>query len=207
MNQQRWFALMQSLHLPDGEDTFKALCEAYREPHRHYHTLRHITDSLEQFDLLRGQAKQPETIELAIWFHDAIYQPYRANNEQKSADWALRFLRSVGADNELLSRVQTLILATQHQANSRDIDTSILIDVDLAILGADPDRYRTFEQAIRREYRWIPDFLYRRKRTEILSSFLHRAKIFTSERFCIRYEAQARENLHLAIKLLQLKKH
>ncbi len=199
MNLRRWQLLMQSLDLPDSQDTFAALDAAYKEPHRHYHTGQHIADSLQQFDLLRGQALQPYAIELALWFHDAVYQPYRTGNERKSADWAAQFLQDAGAEPALVERVRGLIMATEHQAIAEDRDTSLLIDVDLAILGATSDRYTAFEQDIRHEYRWVPYFLYRQKRKEILASFLRRRRIYSSDLFHAHYEARARDNMQMAI--------
>ena len=199
MNLARWHSLMRSMCLPESDDTFDALCAAYKEPHRHYHTGQHIDDSLEQFDRLRVHADRPAAIEIAIWFHDAIYKPYKSENEQKSADWAARFLHDASAEDILIDRVTNLVLATRHEAIAKDSDTAILIDVDLAILGASPDHYNAFEQAIRREYRWVPSFLYQRKRTEILNSFLGRTKIFTTDLFHTQYETRARENIRSAI--------
>ena len=199
MNLDRWQSLMRALALPDNGETWLALGKAYREPHRHYHTQAHIADCLEKFDGLRDQAGNPCAVELALWFHDAVYDPYRADNEQRSADWAVRFLRDSAASGELADRVSELILATRHAVVPADIDTAILIDVDLSILGADTARYDEFEAQVRREYRWVPMLLYRRKRTAILQSFLQRPRIFTSDLFFASYESTARRNLTVAI--------
>lgn len=202
MNPDRWTALMRSLGLPASEATFAALDAAYREPHRRYHTTRHIDDCLAQFDLLRGQAEAPDAIELALWFHDAIYDPYRSGSEERSADWAARFLDEAGAAPVLAQRVRELILATRHEAAASDADTAILIDVDLSILGADRARYDAFEKDVRAEYRWVPRPLFRRERRKILASFLQRERIFLTPAFHARYEMAARDNLARAIHAL-----
>jgi predicted metal-dependent HD superfamily phosphohydrolase len=199
MSPERWQALMHALGLPESTEMFLALSKAYREPHRHYHTQAHIGDCLEKFDQLRDQASNPNAVELALWFHDAIYDPYRADNEQKSADWAARFLRDGNAPGDFVEQVCLLILATRHAVVPADADTAILIDVDLSILGADTSRYDAFEAEIRREYRWVPLFLYRQKRAAILQSFLQRPRIFASDLFHARYESPARGNLRAAI--------
>ena len=199
MSPELWQTLMHSLGLPESSETFLALSKAYQEPHRHYHTQAHIRDCLEKFDLLRDQAQHPEAIEMALWFHDAVYDPYRSDNEQKSADWATRFLRDAKAPGDFVEQVSNLILATRHAIVPTDSNTAILIDVDLSILGADTARYDEFEAEIRREYRWVPLFLYRKKRAAILQSFLQRPRIFASDLFHARYESLARRNLRAAI--------
>ena len=199
MNLERWNGLLSTLGLPEDAATFAALDAAYREPHRHYHTTRHIDDCLEKFDGLRNGAEQPGAIELALWFHDAIYLPYGSGNEEKSAEWALRFLRGAGAGDVLGLRVHGLIMATRHDAVANDGDTAILIDVDLSILGSERERYDAFEKEIRREYRWVPRPLYRRERRRILASFLQRERIFLTADFHRRFEALARDNIERAI--------
>ena len=199
MNFDRWTALMRAVDLPDSKATFEALDAAYREPHRHYHTTRHIADCLEKFDVLRGAAERPGAIELALWFHDAVYEPYRSGNEEKSAEWAAKFLRDAGACDALVARVRDLVLATRHDAIASDGDTAIMVDVDLSILGANRDRYDAFELKVRAEYRWVPRPLYRRERRKILESFLRRQRIFGTDEFFHRYESAARENLARAI--------
>jgi predicted metal-dependent HD superfamily phosphohydrolase len=199
MTPERWQVLMHAMDLADNADTLAALRTAYQEPHRHYHTQEHIRDCLDKFELLREQALRPDEIELAIWFHDAVYRPHRSDNEQQSADWAVRFLTDSRAAADVAGRVWGLIMATRHAVVPSDPDTAILIDVDLSILGADADRYARFETEVRREYRWVPRFLYRRKRAEILRSFLQRPKIYATDLFNARYESQARRNLRAAI--------
>lgn len=193
---------MQALALPDGEPTYAALIDAYREPHRHYHTTRHIEDCLSKFDLLRAQASRPDEIELALWFHDAIYRPYRPRNEEKSAEWAARFLAEAGAGDDLVARVRDFILVTRHEAVAADRDAAIVIDVDLSILGTCAEHYQRFEQQVRSEYRWVPGVIYRRERRKILGQFLARDRIFTTDEFFSRYEARARMNIEGAIRNL-----
>ena len=195
----RWNALMNSLGLPESSTVYTQLVSAYREPHRHYHTTRHIEDCFAQLDLLRDQAIRPDEIELALWFHDAVYLPYKSGNEEKSGDWASRFLDDAGASGNLIARIRDLILATRHDAIAVDSDTAILIDVDLSILGADRERYEAFENDVRKEYRWVPRHLYRRERRKILTSFLSRERIFVTDELFVRYEARARGNLDRAI--------
>lgn len=195
MTPARWQRLMGALGFPPNAAAFDALRAAYGERHRHYHTSTHIHDCLEKFDHVRPFVPHPDAVELAIWFHDAVYNPYRRDNEARSAEWAKRFLHDNAADATLVERTDNLILSTCHDAPANDPDTEALIDIDLSILGASEEQFAAFEQAIRREYRWVPGPLYRRRRGEILQSFLDRKRIFLTEAFHQRYEAQARINL------------
>jgi predicted metal-dependent HD superfamily phosphohydrolase len=71
----------------------------------------------------------------------------------------------------------------------------VLVDVDLSILGATQSRFDEYERQVREEYGWVPEPIYRRKRREILESFLGRPAIYNTARFIGRYEQQARANL------------
>ncbi len=161
------------------------LRDRYAEPHRHYHTLEHIEHCLEEFDPL--QAADPEAVELAIWFHDAIYDTRRHDNEERSAEWLLQELPEA-------RRAAALILVTKHHKASTP-DEALLVDVDLAILGQSEERFDRYERQIRAEYAWVPEDVFRRKRAELLDGFLARPFIYGTEPFRAKYEAAARANL------------
>jgi predicted metal-dependent HD superfamily phosphohydrolase len=178
-----------------------ALCEkllrAYGEPHRHYHTLQHLEECFAQFDLLRKKAERPAEIELALWFHDAIYDTRRRDNEARSARWAFEVLQPLARD--AAERVKMLVMATRHEAVPQGVDAQVLVDVDLSILGAPEARFDEYEAQVRREYAWVPMPLYRRQRRKILAGFLEREPIFNTKLFVERYEARARANLGRAL--------
>ena len=168
-----------------NENTFHSLSEAYSEKHRHYHTGEHVQACLKHLDVCAAQAEHPIEIEIALWFHDAIYRPLSSNNERKSADWASTFLLANSAPPEVAARVHRLIMVTEHNVAIHTKDESILVDIDLSILGADAKTYDEFEKAVRLEYRIIPMFIYRRKRAAVLHNFF-RAHTFTRmSRFCL----------------------
>ena len=163
----------------------------YGEPHRHYHTLQHLQECFVQLELLRSAAVEAADVALALWFHDAIYDTRRHDNEARSAAWA----RASIADPARGARVHDLILATRHDALPCSADARVLVDVDLSILGAQTQRFDEYETQVRREYAWVPAPLYRRKRADILRGFLARDAIYATPLFRERYEARARENL------------
>jgi predicted metal-dependent HD superfamily phosphohydrolase len=193
---------MADLQLAADLRTYEALQGAYSEVHRHYHTVRHLDHCLSELDGARKLAADPAEVEIALWFHDAIYNPHAANNEEASADWAERFLGSHAVHAARMERVRGHILATRHASPVTSPDSQLVIDVDLAILGADLDTYREFEVNVRREYSWVPGPIFRRKRTDILQSFLDRPTLYHTSYFRDRYESAARSNLAVAIAAL-----
>ncbi len=197
---ERWRGLWSRLGAVDGGDTFDyhEVVSAYRAPHRAYHDLSHLVYCLEQLDAHRDVAESADEVELALWFHDAVYRPAKSDNEERSAEWARAAVVETGLDAELADRVAALVLATRHGEAPEDADGRLIVDVDLSILGSPPDAYDRYEAAVRREYQWVPRFLFRRKRREILESFLERDAIFLTAPFFERYESRARSNLSRA---------
>jgi predicted metal-dependent HD superfamily phosphohydrolase len=174
------------------------LVARHGEPGRSYHTLAHVLDCLEKTAITREIQDDPAAVELALWFHDAVYDPRRSDNEERSAALAEEALaRPLGG--ERAARVAELVLATRHRAPPPPGDAAVVVDADLSILGAAPDAYDAYAEAVRREYSWVPGFLYRRRRAKVLRSFLARDRIFTTEPFHERYEARARANLERAL--------
>ena len=190
---------MSALGLGACRATFDALVAAYQEPQRRYHGAAHIAACLALLDEVRNLAEEPAEVELALWFHDAVYKTRAFDNEAKSADWAERFLAEAGADPAVAERVRDHILATRHAAEPAAGDTALTVDIDLSILGRPPETFDAFDRAIREEYAWVPGFLYRRKRAEVLQGFLDRPAIYITPALQERFEAQARANLERAL--------
>lgn len=171
----------------------------YAEPQRHYHTQQHLGECLTAFDGARESAERPHEVELALWFHDAVYDVKRHDNEQRSADWARAALLDAGVDADAAQRVHALVMATRHTAMPEGRDATLLVDIDLSILGAERPRFDEYERQIRQEYAYVPGFLFRRKRREILKGFLDRSAIYGTPHFHDALERRARENLARAL--------
>lgn len=189
--QRAWAAL--GLSAPEG--LMHELLAAYDEPQRRYHTQQHLLECLALLEPALDLAQHPGEVELALWFYDAVYDPQGKGNEQRSADWAVEALAQAGADGERQERVRALIMATCHDAEPAGQDAQLLVDVDLAILGADPARFAEYDAQVREEYGWVPGLIYKVKRRAVLAGFLARPAIYGTERFLERFEARARENL------------
>ena len=138
-------------------------------------------------------------MELAIWFHDAVYDPRAADNEERSAQLAQAWLGAVRAEPALVDAVGRLILATKKHDASLHADAALLVDVDLSILGQPPARFWEYEAQIRGEYSWVLPDVFSVKRAEILDGFLARARIYQTDDFFHRLEAQARINLKSSV--------
>lgn len=199
--EQSWARAWSELRLSgNGDAILRLLLAAYFEPHRKYHTLQHLTECLVALEPVRALAPHGAEIEFALWFHDAIYDVKRSDNEARSAEWARATLEGAGASTESMSLVQDLIMITRHDAVPQTLDEQILVDVDLSILGADEARFAEFEHQVRQEYAFVPGFLFRMKRKSILRTFLDRPHIYNTPPFRARLEEAARRNLTLAVK-------
>jgi predicted metal-dependent HD superfamily phosphohydrolase len=200
----QWQEMWARLGSPLPEDAlFHDLTARYREPHRKYHTVQHLEECFEKLREIRSDAERAEEVELALWFHDAIYDVKRQDNEARSADWARSTVLAASLPAECAQRVHALVMATRHNAMPEGIDQQILIDVDLSILGSRSERFDEYERQIREEYSWVPGIVFRAKRRNILKEFLKRPTIFNTARFITSYESQARENLSRSIRQLE----
>jgi predicted metal-dependent HD superfamily phosphohydrolase len=183
-----------SMDLP--QDILAHLHNLYSEPHRHYHNWRHIQSCLHEFSLVRRECQHPDDVELALYFHDAIYDPTRDDNEEASAALAVKLLSHLPPAQ--LDHVRSLILATRHRDAPSDADARLICDLDLSILGQPADVFDAYDAAIRREYAHVPDVDFAAGRAAVLRSFLQRPRIYHAEFFHTRYDRSARDNLRRA---------
>lgn len=141
------------------------------------------------------------TLALAVWGHDLIYDPRAGDNEARSAGVFGAWLAAQGAPAELVREVEGLILVTRHPSRPANRTQALLIDADLAILGAEPETFAAYDRAIRQEYRHVPGLLYRAGRAKVLRGFLEREQLYTTPEFA-GLEEQARINLGAALNTL-----
>jgi len=195
--EQRWANLCAALGIPPDYSEFTRIKSAYSESHRAYHTLQHLSECFDKLDRAVATKIFQKTAlaEAALWYHDVIYQPMAKDNEQRSAEWAVRFLTQSGVGDEDCRLVSSLIMATRHAEDPRAITHQLVVDIDLSILGAAPARFDEYERQVWEEYKWIPWFVYKKKRRELLKRFLDKPGIYATKIFHDEYERQARENL------------
>jgi predicted metal-dependent HD superfamily phosphohydrolase len=199
----RWRVMWQALGAkapPDG--WFSRLLHCWNEPHRRYHTLEHLCECLGHLDKLRDLAAEPAMIELALWFHDAVYEPGDDNNELNSAYLAERAMAAAGLSREAAGTMRRMILATRHNGRPETPDEALLVDIDLAILGSPEKRYDRFEDDIRAEYHAVPWAQYVAGRRRVLKGFQDRYWIYHTDWFRSALDEPARLNLKRALKRL-----
>lgn len=182
------------------------LLARYREPHRRYHTATHIMLVLRHLhDLAPASAMQPspEVIAAAL-YHDAIYDPRAADNEAHSAALAVADLAEIGWPADRCVSVQALIVATAGHvaedesaptADGNAAETAMLLDADLAILGAEPGAYQAYVNGVRAEYAHVDDDQWRAGRARVLQHFLDRPRLFATEFMYTALEHRARANI------------
>ncbi|QKG56766.1 hypothetical protein GKZ68_09115 [Hymenobacter sp. BRD128] len=194
----RWHTLTTPL-LPDAprrEAELRRLAAAYEAPERHYHTLQHIENLLTMGATFPRQ--DAVAMELAIWFHDAVYEALRHDNEAKSAEWALAFLAETSLEPARQARVADLIRRTQDHTQPQppdDADLLLFLDADLSILGAPEAAYWDYARQVRREYRLVPDLLYRPGRRKVLARLLEAPVLFHTPALQEELDEPARRNL------------
>ncbi len=180
-----------------------ALWHAWGEPARHYHTRQHLLECLSLYDVVRDEETHAGEVELGLWFHDAVYAIGAHDNEARSADWLARTARDAGLGEAAVARLHALVMATCHDAPPATADARLLVDVDLAILGAPPARFDEYERQVRREYAQVDETTFRARRAALLETFLARASIYATPWFVAHREAQARTNLARSIAALR----
>jgi len=194
----RWHSLLAPL-LPDAtarQTELTRLATAYDAPERHYHTLGHVENLLRE--VARFPLQDATVVELAVWYHDAVYSALRADNEAKSAEWAEAFLRQTTLGPDRRARVADLICRTQDHTQPQppdDADLLLFLDADLGILGAPEAAYWDYARQVRREYRLVPDLLYRPGRRKVLAKLIEAPVLYHTPALREALDAPARRNL------------
>lgn len=193
-----WRDLTARLALPRA--AYDALVAAYAEPHRRYHTLEHVVEMLDCLGESRHLAAAPDTVALAVWFHDAVYaaEAPAGANEQASAD----MLAAVYAGPDS-APARDMILHSRHHGPSDDPDTQLFCDLDLYRLGVADDDFRRHSRGVRQEYAWVDDAAWAKGRGDFIRAMLARKTIYQTAFWRGRLEAQARDNLTRAIAALE----
>ena len=176
----------------------------YNSKSRYYHNLNHIYNMLLQAEDIKNSIIDYDVCRFAIWYHDIIYKPVQKNNEEKSAEYAKKRLKTFSISEKRIKVVEKLIKSTKkHELIlTENDDNSYILDLDLSILGTDWDTYKNYIHNIRKEYAIYPDFVYKPGRKKVLTHFLQRNTLYFTDYFRDQYEKQARENLKKEIELL-----
>lgn len=192
--EKSWSELHQHYHFSEPRKAFNKLIAAYSEKQRAYHTLQHLYECLVLVESIRADLKDAHAVELAIWFHDAVYDPQAKDNEPKSAALFEQYLAQ-DLSIDIIQKVKRWIIATQKHEVTDELDLQFLLDIDLAILAASPERFDEYEQQIQQEYAWVDPDVYSIKRKQVLAHFYQTEPLYQTEYFQQRLEQRAKSNL------------
>ncbi len=186
----------------DARRVYEGLRAHYSEPHRRYHTPAHLNHCLRQFDLADSLMDDPDAVEMAIWFHDVIYNVPTTDNELKSAQYFTELARG-RADSGFCQNVYNMILTTTHQQLPTRKDDKYLVDVDLSSFGLPWDEFRRDSVSVRDEFADRPDREFYNAHIKFMQSLIDRRHFFATEFFRKKYEKSARDNVERLIEELR----
>ena len=172
------------------------LLDRWSEPHRRYHTIAHLWDTLRAVDVLAEDARDADAVRYAVWFHDAVYEGRPGEDEDESAALAERLLGLMGKEADLIVKVARLVAVTKdHSPEKWDTDGAVLSDADLSTLASGPEGYLAYTAAVRAEYGHLPDKVFRAGRLRVLRSLLEHRHIFHTPFGRAHWEPRARSNM------------
>lgn len=184
------------------EELWSEIETHYSGKERYYHSLRHLEHLLEQLTTIKSELKDWNTILFTLFYHDAIYDALKSDNEEKSAELAEKRMKELHVPPELIERCKEQILATKSHVKSANDDTNYFTDADLSVLGQNWEIYSAYFKNVRQEYVIYPDLIYNPGRKKVLLHFLEMDRIFKTDYFFEKYEKPARENLRKEAELL-----
>ncbi|MCU4401675.1 metal-dependent hydrolase [Acinetobacter pittii] len=189
-----WFELHQHYDFSEPQKIYHELIAVYSEKQRAYHTVQHLYECLSLMEAVQYELNDPYAVALALWFHDAVYDPEAKDNELKSVE-LFEQLMAQDLSFDTLEKIKRWILATQKHTSTDETDLQFLLDIDLAILAATPERFIQYEQQIQQEYSWVDPEVYTIKRKEILMHFYQSEPLYQTVYFQKNFELNAKDNL------------
>ena len=187
----------------EAENYWLEIEKNYSGSMRYYHTLGHLENLIVRLSEVKHLIADWETILFSVFYHDAVYNVLKHDNEEKSAALAGKRMNEMGIPSAKISKCLSQILATKDHKYSNDKDTDLLTDADLSILGSDSETYETYVKNVRKEYSVYPDLLYKPGRKKVLEHFLDMPAIYKTEVFANKYERMAKKNLSRELDLLK----
>lgn len=209
MNKQRFIDLWSKCQIASGaggdaHDVYAEVLAYYSEPGRHYHTPKHIEHCLRQFDLATSEMDDPDAVEMAIWFHDLVFDITADDNELRSAR---RFVELAGdsMDSQFKTKVYDLILATAPPRQPKTKDEKFMLDIDLSSFGLPWEEFVRDSTAVRQESAQLSDEKFFPGQRAFLESLVSREHFYFTDFFRSRIEETARNNIRRHLKSLREK--
>lgn len=182
----------------DAATAFAAVHAAWSADTRVYHGVEHLLDCLRELDSADVGARSAELVELALWYHDLVYDPRAHDNEERSAQALLADAATLDLPSGVATAAAALVRATAHTeaaAGPVTPEAALIADIDLSIFGRDPARFMAFEFGVEKEYAHVPKRWFRCGRGRFLAALLRRPHLFRTEAFRARYERPARRQI------------
>ncbi|GAA1465971.1 metal-dependent phosphohydrolase [Nocardiopsis exhalans] len=168
----------------------------WSESHRRYHTVSHLWSTLRAVDTLQEEARDPDAVRYAVWFHDAVYEGRPGRDEDESAALAERLLALMGKEPGLIAEVVRLVGVTKnHRPERWDANGAVVSDADLSTLAGPADEYLAYTAAVRAEYWQLADKVFRAGRLQVLRSLLEAPHLFHTPFGRAHWEPRARSNI------------
>jgi len=189
---------------PARQPLGRELLNRYRGVTRVYHNLTHLWDILQAVDLLADEADDRRMVDLAAWFHDAVYDVRRSDNEELSARLAEATLPAYDFDDGEVTETARLVrLTATHGTQPGDANGAVLCDADLSVLGESAEGYDEYVHRVRAEYRHVRERDFRVGRAELLQQLLDLPVLFRTRKGSALWEKQARLNIERELELLR----
>jgi predicted metal-dependent HD superfamily phosphohydrolase len=192
---KRWESLANKYSRDPGlvETLWVDISKRHSEPHRHYHTLKHLECLFRDIDAAEVSS---DAVEFSIWFHDIIYKPGSSSNEKLSAKLAREVMKKLGVPSTIVDQAAYMIDCTKSHVNPQECpEAQLFLDADMAILGVEAAVYKEYLNKVRKEFSKTPEFLFSAGRKRFVEATLNKEKIFSSGYFYKKYELNARRNL------------
>ncbi len=167
----------------------------YSDKNRYYHNLSHLDNLYRELFQVKEKITNWETVLFTLYYHDIIYSSLNFDNEEKSAQLAEKRLKQINVPIEIIEECKLQILATKSHSENSNIDTKYFLDADLSILGQNTETYLVYYQNIRKEYALYPNLIYNSGRKKVLKHFLNMERIFKTQFFYDKFEANVKLNL------------
>lgn len=206
-----WVKAMRAYDIEESnwQPVWHGLTELYDDSKRHYHNMGHVCFVIRMtytFIVNKPIAGSwiSDAYTFAAFFHDAIYDTTRDDNEERSAEYAGSVLEELYLPEELIQLTEDMIVSTKKHIPVKENDNiGNFLDCDLSILGSSTSAYDNYRNAIRKEYSWVPEAEYNKKRASLLKKMLMRENLFYSDKLRSMFEFQARKNLVREIRMLK----
>ena len=169
--------------------------QSYTHKKRHYHTLAHLENILQHLLDVKDFIQDWNTTLFTLFYHDCIYNALASDNEEKSAELAVKRMQQFNVPVPIIENCKAQILATKKHLEISNLDTNYFIDADLCVLGQDIETYTSYYKNVRKEYSMYPDLIYNLGRRKVLNHFLEMVRIYKTDYFFHKFELQAKQNL------------